>query len=131
MKKIINTKHAPAAIGPYSQAVQAGDYVFISGQIPLDPKTGEIVGETAAEQTKQVLQNMGAILHKVNLEYEDVIKTTIMLVDIDDFQEVNEIYASFFQDDSPARATYAVDALPKGVKVEIEAIAYLKQDNTL
>lgn len=125
MKKIINSEKAPKAIGPYSQAVLAGDLLFISGQIPLNPATMEVSGETAGEQADQVLKNIGSILNEAGLSYDNIVKTTILLADISDFKEVNEVYAKYFTKNFPARATYAVKALPLGVKIEIESIASL------
>lgn len=127
MKKIIATKNAPQAIGPYSQAVQAGDMLFISGQIPLDPATSEIVGRTAAEQSEQVFKNIGAILKAAGLDYQDVVKTTVLLKSIQDFASVNEVYARYFTGEYPARAAYEVGNLPKNALVEIEAIATLSR----
>jgi len=127
MKKIISTENAPKAIGPYSQAVQAGDLLFISGQIPLDPATSGIVGRTAAEQSEQVFKNIGAILAAAGLGYRDVVKTTVLLKSIQDFAAVNEVYARYFTDAYPARAAYEVGNLPKGALVEIEAIATLSR----
>ncbi len=126
MKKIIHTDDAPKAIGPYSQAVQAGDFLFISGQIPLDPKTMQIAGFSAHDQTQQVFLNIKAILDAANLTFESIVKMTVLLADINDFAAVNEVYASYFNKDFPARAAYAVLDLPKGAKVEIEAIAYTR-----
>lgn len=124
-KEIVSTAGAPAAIGPYSQAVKAGNLLFLSGQIPLDPKTGEIVGETAAEQCRQVLTNIRAILEASSVSFEDVVKTTIFLTDLQWFQSVNEVYSEFFPAESPARSTVQVSGLPKGVQVEIEAVALI------
>ncbi|PYJ69343.1 MAG: reactive intermediate/imine deaminase [Verrucomicrobia bacterium] len=123
MKKIISTNDAPAAIGPYSQAVRSGDLLFCSGQISLDPKSGQIVPGDIAAQTRRVLDNIAAVLKAEGLTFENVIKTTIFLTDLGDFQTVNEIYASYFKQQPPARSTVQVSALPKGAKVEIEAIA--------
>ncbi|PKR77099.1 RutC protein [Halalkalibacillus sediminis] len=123
MKKIYTTDKAPAAIGPYSQAVGVGDQVFISGQIPLVPETMDLVSEDVNEQTHQVMKNLGAILKEAGLDYENIVKTTILLNSMDDFQTVNEIYASYLEEPFPARAAYEVSRLPKDVKVEIEAIA--------
>ncbi len=120
----IETAKAPAAIGPYSQGVKAGDYVFFSGQIPLDPATGEVVSGGIAEQACQVMKNMGAALEAAGLGFDKVIKTTIFLTDLQDFATVNEIYGSYFDGVFPARATVQVAALPKGVEVEIEWVAY-------
>ncbi len=123
MKKIISTSDAPAAIGPYSQAVRAGSTVYCAGQIPLDPKSGQIVSNDIAEQTKRVMQNIAAVLRAEGLAFDNVVKTTIFLTDFADFQTVNEIYGVNFQKDPPARSTVQVAALPKGARVEIEVIA--------
>lgn len=120
----IETNAAPKAIGPYSQGVRAGDYVFFSGQIPLDPVSGEVVGEDVADQTERVMENMEAVLAAAGLDFDDVVKTTIYLTDLGDFSIVNEIYGRRFGEIPPARATVQVAALPKGVKVEIEWVAY-------
>ncbi len=123
MKKIISTSEAPAAIGPYSQAVGSGNFLFCSGQIPLDPKSGQIVSGDIATQTRRVLDNIGAVLKAEGLTFENIVKTTIFLTDLADFQTVNEIYGSYFKQQPPARSTVQVSALPKGAKVEIEVIA--------
>jgi 2-iminobutanoate/2-iminopropanoate deaminase len=123
MKKIISTNEAPAAIGPYSQAVRSGNFLFCSGQIPLDPKSGQIVSGDVAAQTRRVLDNIVAVLRAEKLTFDNVVKTTIFLTDLGDFQTVNEIYASYFKQDPPARSTVQVSALPKGANVEIEIIA--------
>ncbi|MBP7602504.1 MAG: RidA family protein [Spirochaetes bacterium] len=123
MKKIIVSDKAPGAIGPYSQAVLAGNFLFISGQIPLDVTTMRIVGSTAAEQAEQVFKNMKAILDEAGLGFEHVVKTTVLLKDIGDFSAVNEVYARQFSGEYPARAAYQVGSLPKNALVEIEAIA--------
>ena len=123
MKKIISTTEAPAAIGPYSQAVRSGNFLFCSGQIPLDPKSGQIVSGDIATQTRRVLDNIGAVLKAEGLTFENIVKTTIFLTDLGDFQTVNEIYGSYFKQQPPARSTVQVSALPKGAKVEIEVIA--------
>lgn len=117
----------PKAIGPYSTYRKAGDLVFISGQLPLDPNTMEIVSQEIKEQTKQSLKNIQAILKELGLESSHVLKTTIFLSDIADFAEVNEIYSQFFAPPYPARSAFAVQALPKGAKIEIEVIASKKQ----
>lgn len=122
MKKIINTENAPKAVGPYSQAVEANGFVFISGQIPVDPSTGKVV-EGIEAQTEQVLKNMGAILEKAGLSFSNVIKTTCLLSDMDNFVPMNQVYAKHFTEDMPARAAFGVVKLPLGVMVEIEAIA--------
>lgn len=123
MKKIISTSEAPAAIGPYSQAVRTGNFLFCSGQIPLDPKSGQIVSDDIATQTRRVLDNIGAVLKAEGLAFENIVKTTIFLTDLGDFQPVNEIYGSYFKQQPPARSTVQVSALPKGANVEIEIIA--------
>lgn len=124
MKKIISTSNAPGAIGPYSQAVAAGKFLYISGQIPIDPKTGEFAGEDIVTQTNQSLKNIGAILKEAGMDYGDVIKTTVLLKSIGDFAAMNTEYAKYFTADCPARAAFEVAALPKGALVEIEAVAY-------
>ena len=123
MKKIISTGDAPAAIGPYSQAVRVGSTVYCAGQIPLDPKSGQIVEGGITEQTQRVMKNIGAVLKAEGLTFADVVKTTIFLIDFADFQTVNEIYGSNFTSAPPARSTVQVAALPKGARVEIEVIA--------
>jgi len=123
MKKIISTSEAPAAIGPYSQAVRSGRFLFCSGQIPLDPKSGQIITGDIAAQTRRVLDNIAAVLRAEGLTFDNIVKTTIFLTDLGDFQTVNEIYGSYFKQDPPARSTVQVSALPKGAKVEIEVIA--------
>ena len=124
MNKIkIETTQAPAAIGPYSQAVQAGNLLFLSGQIPLDPTTGAMVDGGIEGQTRQVMKNLRAVLQAAGLDYADLVKTTIFLVDLDDFAVVNGIYGECFDAVPPARATVQVSALPKGALVEIEGVA--------
>ena len=123
MKKIISTDEAPGAIGPYSQAVRSRNLLFCSGQIPLDPKSGEIVSGDIAAQTRRVLDNIAAVLRAEGLTFDNVVKTTIFLTDLRDFQTVNEVYSSYFKQRPPARSTVQVSALPKGAGVEIEAIA--------
>ena len=123
MKKPIFTSEAPAAIGPYSQAMRSGRFLFCSGQIPLDPKSGEIVSGDIATQTRRVLDNIAAILRVEGLTFDHVVKTTIFLTNLGDFQTVNEIYGSYFKQDPPARSTVQVSALPRGANVEIEVIA--------
>ncbi len=123
MKKIISTSDAPAAIGPYSQAVRSGRLLFCSGQIPLDPKSGQIVSGDIEAQTRRVLDNIAAVLRAEGLAFDNVVKTTIFLTDLGDFQTVNEIYGSYFKQEPPARSTVQVSALPKGAKLEIEVIA--------
>lgn len=123
MAQAVRSQQAPAPIGPYSQAVAAGDELFCSGQVALDPQTGELTGEDAAAQTRQVLTNLGAVLEAGGFSYADVVKTTIFLVDMNDFAAVNEVYATCFEAIKPARSTVAVAALPKGARVEIDAVA--------
>ncbi len=123
MKKIIATENAPKAVGPYSQAVQTGNLLFISGQLPIDPATGKFAGETVEEQTKQSLKNMGEILKEAGMNFSNVIKTTVLLADIKDFVAMNSVYAEFFSKDFPARAAFEVANLPLGARVEIEAVA--------
>lgn len=122
-KKAIQTDLAPQAIGPYSQAIDLGDLVFISGQIPLDPETMEVVGENIKEQTTQVMENLAVILKAADLTFSHVAKFTIYLTDLNDFAELNQTYAKFLSEPYPARATVEVSQLPKGVKVEIDIIA--------
>jgi 2-iminobutanoate/2-iminopropanoate deaminase len=124
MKKIISTTEAPAAIGPYSQAVRVGSMIFCAGQIPLDPKSGQIVSEDIAEQTRRVLDNVTAILKAEQLTLAHVVKTTVFLADFGDFQKMNEVYATYFTDQPPARSTVGVSTLPKNARVEIEVIAF-------
>ena len=127
MKKIVSTTEAPAAVGPYSQAIRVGQFVFTAGQIPLDPQSGVIVSEDISEQTRRVLDNLTAVLKAENLTFSHIVKTTIFLTDMNDFAKVNEVYASYFSDLPPARSTVAVLALPKGARVEIECIAVSDQ----
>lgn len=122
--EIIATEQAPKAIGPYSQAVRLGSLIFCSGQIPLHPESGAIVGNTTAEQTEQVLKNLQKVLGKAGSNLNCVLKTTCFLSDMDDFANFNQVYARFFTENAPARSAIQAAALPKGVKVEIEAIAY-------
>jgi len=124
MKKVLATTKAPAAIGPYSQAIRADKFVFVSGQIPIDPATGEFAGDDIAAQTRQSLTNIQNILASEGLTMANVVKTTVLLKNISDFGAMNEVYASFFESDCPARAAFEVAALPKAALVEIEAIAY-------
>ena len=123
MKKIVSTPEAPAAVGPYSQAVRIGPMLFTAGQIPLDPKTGQIVSEDVAEQTKRVLDNLTAVLKAEGMDFSNIVKTTVFMTNLGDFQTMNEVYASYFKDQPPARSTVQVTALPKGAQVEIEVIA--------
>ena len=123
MKKVISTSKAPAAIGPYSQAIQVGNLVFASGQIPIDPATGSFVAGGVKEQVRQSLTNVKAILDEAGLTFDNVVKTTVFLADMNDFADVNAVYAEFFAEPYPARSAVAVKTLPKGALVEIEVIA--------
>ncbi len=123
MKKVINTAKAPAAIGPYSQAIQVGNLVYTSGQIPIDPATGAFAEGGIREQTRQSLTNVQAILEEAGLTMGSVVKTTVFMADMGDFAEMNAVYAEFFQEPYPARSAVAVKTLPKGALVEIEVIA--------
>ena len=125
MKEIISTTNAPAAIGPYSQAVKAGNLLFVSGQVPLDPATGAPVEATIQAQTTQSLNNLKAILAQAGATMDNVVKTTVFLKDMEDFAEMNRIYQTFFAADCPARSAVQVGRLPKDALVEIEAIAQL------
>ncbi|MBO6013584.1 MAG: RidA family protein [Bacteroidales bacterium] len=123
MKKVISTAKAPAAIGPYSQAIQVGNLVYASGQIPIDPATGSIVAGGIREQTRQALTNVRAILEEAGLTMGNVVKTTVFMADMNDFADMNSVYATFFSEPFPARSAVAVKALPKGALVEIEVVA--------
>lgn len=125
MNKAVSTTNAPAAIGPYSQAIQADKTIYVSGQIPIDPATGEFAGEDIATQTRQSLTNIRQILAAAGADMTNVVKTTVLLSDIADFAAMNEVYAEFFAEPYPARAAFQAAAIPKGAKVEIEAIAVL------
>ena len=123
MKTIIVTDKAPAPVGPYSQAVEAGGFLFCSGQVSIDPKTNAVFTVAIEVQTKMVLENISAVLEKSGLGFQNVVKTTIFLTSMNDFTKVNELYGSYFTEQPPARSTIAVAGLPKGVNVEIEVIA--------
>ena len=124
MKEIINTKNAPAPIGPYNQAVKAGNTLYISGQIPLIPSTMELYSGTIKEETELVMQSLNSILEEAGMNFENVVKTTIFINDMNNFQHVNEVYGKYFQDENaPARETVAVKTLPKSVRIEISMIA--------
>ncbi len=127
-KKAIQTDKAPKAIGPYSQAIQAGNLLFLSGQIPINPKTGDLAGGSIRQQARQVLENIKALLESQNLGMENVIKVTIFLKDMGDFAQVNEIYAAYFPSPPPARSTVEVSRLPRDVGIEIEAIALTQME---
>jgi len=125
MKSIVNSNNAPAPIGPYSQAVSAGGFVFLSGQIALNPATGELVTGDIKTETKQVMDNIRAILKEAGLDFNNVIKTSIFLMDMQNFAQVNEVYGTYFTDNFPARETVQVAGLPKGVNVEVTVTAII------
>ena len=126
MKQIIQTEKAPAPIGPYSQAVKAGGFLFISGQVAIDPATSEIIKGSIKDEARRVMENIGSILKDANLTFQHIVKTTIFLSDMNLFTEVNEVYATYFDGDFPARETVAVKGLPKGVNVEISVTACIE-----
>ena len=123
MRRIVSTDSAPQAIGPYSQAVQIGEFIFSSGQIPLDPRTGQFVEGGIAEQTEQVLKNLSEVLRAAGVGLADVVKTTVYLADMDDFVAMNEVYGRFFPENPPARSTVQAARLPRDARVEIDVIA--------
>ena len=123
MQKVLHTDKAPVAIGPYSQGIQAGQTIYVSGQIPIDPATGEFAGQDIETQTRQSLTNIKNILKEAGADMSDVVKTTVLLKDIADFAAMNKVYAEFFTEPYPARAAFQVAAIPKGALVEIEAVA--------
>lgn len=123
MKQVVSTTNAPAAIGPYSQAIRANGLLFVSGQVALDPASGQVVGSDIRAQTEQVLKNLGAVLEAAGSSLAAVVKATVFLADLDDFVAMNEVYARFFSQEPPARATVEVARLPRDVKVEIDVIA--------
>ena len=123
MKETITTNNAPGAIGPYSQAIKAGGMIFCSGQIPIDPATGEFVSDVVAEQTEQVLKNLSEVLIAAGTSLDNVVKTTVFLADMNDFAEMNEVYGRYFSENKPARATVQAARLPRDAKVEIDCIA--------
>ena len=132
MKKIISTADAPAAIGPYSQGIRVGSIIYYSGQIALDPKTGQLVSGGISDQTRRVMENIVGLLKAEGLGFDDIVKTTIFLADMADFQTVNEIYGSYFKQAPPARSTVQVAGLPRGARVEIEVIAITgNEENTV
>lgn len=123
MKKIINTNNAPAPIGPYNQAVMAGDTLYVSGQIPMDPGSGEIISGNIADETEMVMKNLGAILEAAGMNFSNVVKCTIFISDMNDFAVINDVYGKSFDNNAPARETVQVSRLPKDVNVEISCIA--------
>jgi 2-iminobutanoate/2-iminopropanoate deaminase len=123
MNQAVRSENAPAPIGPYSQGVMAGNELFCSGQVALDPASGELAAGDVAAQTHQALRNLGAVLEAAGMSYDNVVKTTVFLVDMNDFSAVNEVYATYFDAAKPARSTVAVAGLPRGARVEIDAIA--------
>jgi 2-iminobutanoate/2-iminopropanoate deaminase len=123
MKKIISTKNAPGAIGPYSQAVLSGNTLYISGQVPINPQTAKVVEGGISEQTEQVMKNIGAILEEAGFSYSDVVKSTCLLSDMSNFAAMNEVYGKYYPENPPARAAFAVKELPLSVLIEIETIA--------
>ena len=125
--KAIHTEQAPAAIGPYSQAIKAGNTIYVSGQLPIDPATGAFAGEDIAAQTRQSLTNIRNILQAAGADMNNVVKTTVLLADINDFAAMNEVYGQFFKEPFPARAAFQVAAVPKGALVEIEAAAVIAE----
>lgn len=129
MNKVIATVEAPAAVGPYSQAVHANGWLFCAGQIPLSPESGQLIEGDIAAQTTQVLDNLKAVLHAANMTFSDVVKTTVFLTDLGSFQVMNEVYQRYFGEVRPARSTIQVAGLPKGAQVEIEAVAYAEPAN--
>ncbi len=126
MKEVVSTDKAPGAIGPYSQAIKVGNQVFLSGQIPIDPATGEFISEDVTEQTEQVLRNLSAVLEAAGSDIQNVVKTTVFLADMNDFAAMNEVYAKYFAVNKPARSTVQAAGLPKGARVEIDCIAFVK-----
>jgi 2-iminobutanoate/2-iminopropanoate deaminase len=127
LRERIQTENAPAAIGPYSQAIKAGGFVFVSGQIPIDPQTGQFVAGGIAEQTTRVLKNLQALLEAAGSSLGQVVKTTVFLADMQEFSGMNEVYATFFPEPPPARATVAAAGLPRDARVEIEAVALVSE----
>ncbi len=129
MKRIIQSEKAPKAVGPYSQAVEVNNFVFISGQLPLDPVSNKIVAGGITEQTEQVMKNIGSILEEAGCNFQDVIKSTCLLKDISDFKAMNDVYSKYYTKDQPARAAFAVKDLPLGALIEIETIAVSPPDS--
>jgi 2-iminobutanoate/2-iminopropanoate deaminase len=127
VRQVVKTGRAPAAIGPYSQAIKAGGFVFVSGQIPIDPETGQFVAGGIAEQTRQVMKNLAAVLEAAGSDLQLVVKTSVFLIDMEEFATMNEVYGKFFSDEPPARATVQAGRLPRDARVEIEAVALLRE----
>jgi len=127
MKEIIQTENAPKPIGPYSQAIRAGNFIFLSGQIPIDPKTGELVKGDIRQQTQQVLENIRGVLESQGLGMQDMVKANIFLRDMGNFNQMNEVYATYFSSNPPARSTVEVGKLPRNADIEIEAIAITRE----
>jgi 2-iminobutanoate/2-iminopropanoate deaminase len=125
VREAVSSPSAPAAIGPYSQAVKAGNLLFVSGQVPIDPATGQIVAGDIAQQTRRVFENLGAILTAADLSFDAVVRTTVYLADMNEFAAMNEVYATYFSAPAPARATVQVSRLPRDARVEIDAIAVI------
>jgi 2-iminobutanoate/2-iminopropanoate deaminase len=123
MRQAVSTPQAPAAIGPYSQAIRAGQLLFVSGQVPIDPQTGQIVPGDIAAQTHRVMRNLGQILEAAGASYDNVVRTTVFLADLEDFSVMNEVYGGYFTQPAPARATVQVSRLPKDARIEIDLIA--------
>ena len=123
MRKVINTQSAPAPIGPYNQAIQAGDTLYVSGQIPLDPATGELISSSIEDETKMVMRNLAAILNAADYTFAHIVKCSIFIKDMNDFSKINAVYGEYFESDPPARETVEVSRLPKDVNVEISCIA--------
>ena len=128
-RQAVTTPGAPAAIGPYSQAIRAGGFLFVSGQIPLDPRTGQLVAGGIAEQTRRAMDNLGAVLEAAHTSFESVVKTTLYLMDLAEFAEANRVYATYFPEAPPARATVQVAARPRGARVEIDAVVHAPGDS--
>jgi 2-iminobutanoate/2-iminopropanoate deaminase len=127
VRQVVKTGKAPEAIGPYSQAIKAGGFVFVSGQIPIDPETGQFVSGGIAEQTRQVMKNLAAVLEAAGSDLQLVVKTSVFLADMEEFAAMNEVYGKFFGDEPPARATVQAVRLPRDARVEIEAVALLRE----
>jgi len=129
-RTIIKTPRAPAAIGPYSQAVLVGDTLYCSGQIAIDPKTGSLITDSIERETEQVLENLGAVLRAAGMDYKDVVRCTVYMTDINDYAQINEVYSRYFNESPPAREAVQVAALPRGARVEISCIAVRQTPST-